>query len=94
MVSKLATLHDHGRDADLRSTGNCTKPGVDPDIFFDEYARSLAEAQKICTGCPVRTECLELAVENGERGVWAGTSERDRRAIRVERRLNASRQVA
>lgn len=36
----------------------------------------------VCTGCPVRTECLADALDNHvEFGVWGGMTERERRAL-------------
>ncbi len=46
----------------------------------------VARAKAVCAGCPVRAECLEFALANDERwGVWGGTSERQRRAMRAVR---------
>ena len=45
-----------------------------------------ATAKAICRVCPVRLKCLEWAIEHHEFGIWGGTSERERRAIRKERR--------
>jgi WhiB family redox-sensing transcriptional regulator len=57
------------------------------DDFFPERGSSTVIAKRICNGCPVREECLEYAVERKERfGIWGGKSERERRAIRRERR--------
>lgn len=40
-------------------------------------------AKAICAGCPVRGECLDHAIANGERyGVWGGTTAVERRLIR------------
>lgn len=65
--------------------GSCR--GMDPDIFFPDRGDSLAPAKEICVECIVKDECLEYAVEHGERfGVWGGTSERERRRIRKRRR--------
>lgn len=39
-------------------------------------------AKAVCTGCPVRTECLADALDNRvEFGVWGGMTERERRAL-------------
>lgn len=40
-----------------------------------------------CRACTVRVECLNYALDNGEKfGVWGGTSERERRKLRKIRR--------
>ncbi len=70
---------------------NCL--GVDPDLFFPERGASTREAKEVCRGCTVREDCLEYALQNGERfGVWGGMSERERRRIRRQRAL--ARKVA
>lgn len=62
-----------------------------PDLFFPIGATGLAleqieAAKAVCARCPVRTECLEFALEtNQEAGVWGGTSEEERRHLRRER---------
>ena len=39
-------------------------------------------------GCVVREDCLEFALQNGEKfGIWGGLSERERRRIRRQRAL-------
>ncbi len=59
---------------------------TDPEAFFPEKGGSTREAKKVCTGCDVKAECLEYALENDERfGIWGGLSERERR--RLKRRV-------
>jgi WhiB family redox-sensing transcriptional regulator len=59
----------------------------DPDLFFPERGDSVVEAKAVCRGCPVRAECLEYALERGEKyGLWGGLSVRERRKIRAQRR--------
>ena len=56
---------------------------TDPEAFFPEKGGSTREAKKICTGCEVRSECLDYALGNDERfGIWGGLSERERRRLR------------
>ena len=70
------------------SDAECQKH--DQDLFFPERGSSTVKAKAICNSCPVINECLEFAVERKERfGIWGGKSERERRAIRKERRLQA-----
>ena len=55
--------------------------GTDPDELFVQGAAQ-NRAKLICRGCPVRTECLADALDNGnEFGVWGGLTERERRAL-------------
>ncbi|MEU9256613.1 WhiB family transcriptional regulator [Streptomyces sp. NPDC048270] len=59
------------------------------ELFVDGAAQNKAKA--ICTGCPVRTECLAHALDHGiEHGIWGGTTERERRAPPGRRQLVTS----
>jgi WhiB family redox-sensing transcriptional regulator len=54
--------------------------------FFPAMGESTAPARAVCHGCPVQTECLDAALaEPLTQGLWADTSERDRRRLRAER---------
>jgi len=72
---------------------------VDPDLFFPVGVTGpaeiqIAQAKAVCGACQVREECLEFAVDtNQEYGVWGGTSEEERRAIRRARRAARLMQV-
>jgi WhiB family redox-sensing transcriptional regulator len=56
---------------------------TDPEAFFPEKGGSTRDAKRICTGCVVRAQCLEYALDNDERfGIWGGLSERERRKLR------------
>jgi WhiB family transcriptional regulator, redox-sensing transcriptional regulator len=64
---------------------------TDPEAFFPEKGGSTREAKRVCSGCAVRTECLEYALANDERfGIWGGLSERERRRVRLARRMPLS----
>ncbi|MET9915118.1 WhiB family transcriptional regulator [Streptomyces sp. NPDC006476] len=66
-------------DTDWGKRGLCK--AADPDELFVEGAAQ-NRAKMLCTGCPVRTECLAYALDNRiEHGVWGGMTERDRRAL-------------
>ena len=74
--------------------------GLDPQLFYGEDYGEYIQAIKICNGtparhrkpgipgCPVKEQCLEWALANGERGVWAGTSENQRRRMRSKKFTN------
>ena len=71
--------------------GACAQ--VDPDLFFIEKGGSTKPAKEVCIGCPVRTACLEYALDRGEKfGVWGGKSELELRKLRKQQRL--AREVA
>jgi WhiB family transcriptional regulator, redox-sensing transcriptional regulator len=45
----------------------------DPDLFYSDKLHHQIEAKKICSGCPIRVECLTAAIKTGESwGVWGG----------------------
>ncbi|MEO5842042.1 MAG: WhiB family transcriptional regulator [Acidimicrobiales bacterium] len=56
----------------------------DPHInFFPAQGERTEPAKSLCASCLVRAECLDFALERGEKyGVWAATSERQRRHMR------------
>lgn len=61
---------------------------VDPDLFFPIGVSGLTlaqvdEAKAVCGRCPVVERCLDWAMRAGQvEGVWAGTTESERRAMR------------
>lgn len=71
---------DGERDLSWRDAALCAQ--ADPDAWFPERGESNLPAKRICAACEVRAECLDFALENGERfGIWGGTSEAQRRRI-------------
>src|SRR5260370_35814387 len=61
---------------------------ADPDLFFPigttgPALRQIQAARRICRTCPAQTRCLAWALDHGVTdGVWGGTTEDQRRAIR------------
>jgi WhiB family transcriptional regulator, redox-sensing transcriptional regulator len=64
---------------------------TEPDLFFPvgttgPALRQVDEAKRICRACPARTPCLAWALGNAiPAGIWGGTTEAERRAIRSTR---------
>ena len=58
---------------------------VDGDIFFPEDVGGVSTRSvvKICESCPVKDECLELALRNQhEYGIWGGLTPVQRKKLR------------
>lgn len=75
----------------LKDDPSCAQ--VDPEMFFPVESetinnrtqavyRNLAEAKEICRSCPLIVDCLAYALKNGEIGIWGGTTEDQRVALR------------
>ncbi|MDQ4090564.1 MAG: WhiB family transcriptional regulator [Actinomycetota bacterium] len=73
-------------DDGWRAQARCL--GSDPDLFFPlgNTGKPLAQAEvakRLCSGCEVRPVCLLYALETNQvTGVWGGTTEDERRALR------------
>jgi WhiB family transcriptional regulator, redox-sensing transcriptional regulator len=69
---------------------------ADPELFFPigsvPAPKQLEAARRICGACPVHAPCLRFAVETGQAGgIWAGTTEQERRTIREAALYGAAR---
>lgn len=80
----------------------CASAGLDKEAFFaldersemvNNFERELAVAAlRLCERCPVRPDCLQEAVERGERfGIWGGLLASER--IRLAQRVGAARRL-
>lgn len=69
---------------------------VDPELFFTADLRTgrwsrqqkatIDEAKDVCAGCPVQEQCLAHAMDTRQAGIWGGTTEGERDALRRTRR--------
>lgn len=71
-----------------QSRGRCAE--VDPDLFYPEIGNSYAPS-RVCTGCEVRQQCLDWAVDtHQEFGIWGGLGRRARQRYRRQRERRAA----
>lgn len=59
-----------------------------PDPKDLDYDTKVSEAKAVCRDCPARTECLDAGLHE-QYGIWGGTSEEDRKALRKRLRNNS-----
>lgn len=73
--------------------GNCH--GIDiatQDLYDPSELGQLDAAETWCFDCPVKKECLKFALDNNEIfGTWGGTTEDQRKAIRMSKRNGSSK---
>jgi WhiB family redox-sensing transcriptional regulator len=73
--------------ADWRHHAACRS--VDPELFFPVGTQGaalvqVAAARAVCRRCPVESACLGWALGKPQlSGVWGGTTEAERRALRA-----------
>lgn len=79
---------------DWREDAACA--GMDTELWFPARAypkgaelKRVWKAQEVCVSCPVRLECLTFALRTGQRGIWGGMTEEQRRRSKLCKRLRA-----
>lgn len=76
-LNDLFAVADH---LDWMRWASCAE--VEPDLFFPEAGSPGTAAKKVCARCPVRSQCLQAAVEQGEEfGVWGGLTAAERNEL-------------
>lgn len=81
----IAALIEHSRADAWVDQAACGDLDVEQlELFFVDAGRTLSkEAIALCTGCPVRTECLDHAVDREiGGGYFGGMSPSKRRSLR------------
>lgn len=79
----LAGFFEESEEQEWQERALCAQ--TDPEAFFPEKGGSTRDAKRICSGCEVRSECLEYALAHDERfGIWGGLSERERRKLKKQ----------
>ena len=84
-------LTDDALWARVARQARCADSGLDPDQWYPvstvpaQARREAAAAIAVCTGCPVRAQCLELSLRHwdiGQHGIWGGLVAADRAHLR------------
>jgi hypothetical protein len=87
--SRLYAAHIDRDDLLWFDKANCK--GTDTDSFFIERGEAYPpELKQVCNRCSVKKDCLNFAVKYNTVGFWGGTSEMDRRQLRVAEKINGS----
>ncbi|KJY28200.1 hypothetical protein ADK60_02605 [Streptomyces sp. XY431] len=87
MEEETARTEGTVREMNWRASAGCR--GTDPELFFPigsgtsfPTVAQNEEAKAVCGRCPVAPECLDWALNVAVEGIWGGTTEAERRAIR------------
>lgn len=84
-MSTYLTDGSHDRQT-WRAQAACARPEHRHLDWFPGRGQATRHLKAICATCPVRTECLDAALDAGEHhGIWGGLSERERRSERSQR---------
>ena len=66
----------------------CSRAGTAD--YFPTKGRAPTAARAICRSCPVQAQCLDYAMADEDlAGVWGGTTERERGAMRAQPKTRA-----
>jgi WhiB family redox-sensing transcriptional regulator len=103
VIARGFTMTDRGLWLLVTERAACSTSGLSPDQWYPISApaaaarREAAAAIAVCAACPVRQECLELALRNwavGQHGVWGGTVPAERQELRAARVAQLARAMA
>jgi hypothetical protein len=81
LVDAFAELLELPRRPEWHREAACR--GKSPDLFFPIRGESTAVAKSTCRTCPVLADCASTSLQE-RHGIWAATSERERRKLRRE----------
>jgi WhiB family transcriptional regulator, redox-sensing transcriptional regulator len=79
------------------SRGACQ--GEDPELFFPVAAQGsalsqISAARAVCQHCAVAAMCLAYALHTSQAGIWGGTTQEERQAMRERHRRSAREQIS
>jgi WhiB family transcriptional regulator, redox-sensing transcriptional regulator len=69
-------------DTPWRARAECRDQ--DATLWYPEQGQTMKAGRAVCAACPVAAQCLEHSIATYERqGCWAGSSDRQRRRLRM-----------
>lgn len=72
------------RNPDWRDDAECRRPDYDPELWHPAgstgaWIEVIADAKRVCFGCPVMEKCRQWALARPEEsGIWGGTTDHER----------------
>lgn len=66
---------------------------IPADLWYPEKGANqyVSNVKAVCGRCPVKRQCLDLALANGENeGIWGGLTVKERRQLRREQEAEAA----
>lgn len=69
----------------LNGTQLCSQS--DPELWFSDLAEEQRSAIAVCQYCPLKSQCLDYALNHAVSGIWGGTKENTRIEMRLKRRM-------
>jgi WhiB family redox-sensing transcriptional regulator len=63
---------------------NAPCQSANPEIFFPDPTDlvTLRQAKETCAKCNATLDCLSFALKTNSQGVWAGTTDEERKSIK------------
>jgi WhiB family redox-sensing transcriptional regulator len=96
-MTKMMNWPAAPKDQDWRDEAACRDK--DPELFFPvgmgpAIQQQVAMAKSVCFTCPSTAKCLAWALDTGQdAGIWGGTEEGERRAMRRRARSRIRRDL-
>jgi WhiB family redox-sensing transcriptional regulator len=87
----VAALVSTWATQDWRARARCR--GMNTSEFFAPTNGSMRLIREVCSGCPVRVDCLRYAMRERTIGIYGGTTFRQRERLRVRREAQAEADV-
>ncbi len=79
---KAPWFFDGSQPCTMLSTEAFYPDDEDPVVKMRKTQKAKEALKPLCDSCALSAPCLEWAIVNNEYGIWAGTTEADRKRLR------------